>query len=170
MSKFMEMKLQNDQRRRKLKTTTPHTAGPKSAIVKDNQKKSIIKQKKQWEETTKGAITKEFFPSVENRLAVNLKLSPKATTIKTGHGNIRSHLHRLKITGSPESPCKQGTQTVDHLILQCKRLKNEREILENSALKAGNWPGSKSELTNKKLKQLISYINSTDLEKPNHSK
>ena len=28
------------------------------------------------EETTKGAITKEFFPSVERRLAVNLNLSP----------------------------------------------------------------------------------------------
>jgi hypothetical protein len=34
--------------------------------------------------TTKGAITKEFFPSVERRLAVNLKV----TTIMTGHGNI----------------------------------------------------------------------------------
>jgi hypothetical protein len=30
-----------------------------------------------WEETTKGAITKEFLPSVEGRLAVNLNLSPK---------------------------------------------------------------------------------------------
>jgi hypothetical protein len=29
----------------------------------------------------KGAITKEFFPSVESRLAVNLKLSPNVTTI-----------------------------------------------------------------------------------------
>jgi len=33
-------------------------------------------------------ITKEFFPSVERRLAVNLNLSPKVTTIMTGHGNI----------------------------------------------------------------------------------
>jgi hypothetical protein len=50
--------------------------------------------------TTKGAITKEFFPSVERRLAVNLTLSPKVTTIMTGHGNIRSYLHRLKFMGS----------------------------------------------------------------------
>ena len=52
---------------------------------------------------------------------------------------------------------------------QFKRLKNERETLKNSALKSGNWPVSKSEPTNKNLKQLISYINSMDLEKLNYS-
>ena len=100
---------------------------------------------------------------------MNLKLSPNVTTIMTGHGNIRSYLHQLKIIRSPECPCKHGTQTVDHLIFQCKRLKNGREHLKNSVLKVGNWPVSKSELTNKNLKQLISYINSVDLEKLNHS-
>jgi hypothetical protein len=80
----------------------------------------------------KGAITKEFFPSVDRRLAVNLNLSPIVTTIMTGHGNILSYLHRLKIIGSPECPCGHGIQTVDHLIFQCKRLKNERETLKTS--------------------------------------
>ena len=40
----------------------------------------------------KGAITKDFFPSVESRLAVNFNLSPDVTTIMTGHGNIRSYI------------------------------------------------------------------------------
>jgi hypothetical protein len=115
------------------------------------------------------AITKEFFPSVERRLAVNLTLSPKVTTIMNGHGNIPSYLHRLKIIGSPECPCKHGTQTVDHLIFQCNKLKNEREKLKTSALKVGNWPVSKSELTNRYLKQFIRYVSSMDLEKLNHS-
>jgi len=114
-------------------------------------------------------ITKEFFPSVERRLAVNLNLSPNVTTIMTGHGNFRSYLHQLKFIGSPECPCKHGTQTVDRLILQCKRLKNERETLKNSVLKVGNWPEGKSELVIRNLKQLIRYINSMDLEKINHS-
>ena len=65
--------------------------------------------------------------------------------------------------------CKRGTQTVDHLIFQCRRLKNERETLKNSVLKVGNWPASESELTNRNLKQLIRYINSMELEKINHS-
>jgi hypothetical protein len=98
---------------------------PKSAIIKDNRKESIRKWQSKWEETTKETITKEFFRSVESRLAANLNLTPNVTTIMTGHGNIRSYLHRLKIIGSPECPCKHGIQTVDHLTFQCKRLKNE---------------------------------------------
>jgi len=113
----------------------------------------------QWEETTKVAITKEFFPGVESRVAVNLNLSANVTIIMSGQGNIRSYLHRLKIIGCPVCPSKHGSQTVDHQIFQCKRLKNEREILKNSVLKVGNWPVSKSELTNRNMKQLIRNIN-----------
>jgi len=87
----------------------------------------------------------------------------------TGHGNIQSYLHRSKIIDSPQCPCKQDIQTVDHLIFQCERLKYERVMLKNTVLKAGNWPISKSELINKNLKQFIRYINSMDLEKLNHS-
>ena len=48
-------------------------------------------------------------------------------------------------------------------------LKNEREALKTSVIKAGNWPVNKSELTNRYLRQLIRYINSMDLEKLNQS-
>jgi hypothetical protein len=116
-----------------------------------------------------GAITKEFFPSVENRLAVNLKLSPNVTTIMTDHGNIRSYLHRLKIIGSPECPRSHRIQTVDHLIFQCKRLRNEGAVLKSSVLKEGKWPVSKCELTSRILKQFIDYINSVHFEKINRS-
>jgi hypothetical protein len=34
---------------------------PRSAIKKDTRKESIRKSQRQWEETTKGAITKEIF-------------------------------------------------------------------------------------------------------------
>ena len=51
---------------------------PKSATKKDTRKDSIRKWQRQWEETTKGVITKDFFPSVERRLAVNFKLKPKS--------------------------------------------------------------------------------------------
>jgi hypothetical protein len=80
-----------------------------------------------------------------------------------------TYLHRIKIIDSPECPCKQDIQTIDHLILQCEKLNYERGMLKNSVLKAGNWPISKSELVNKNLKQFIRYINSIDLGKLNHS-
>ena len=80
----------------------------------------------------------------------------------------RNTLQRFFIIGSPERACKNGTQTADHLIFLCKRLQNERQILKNSVLKVGNWPVSKSELTNRNLKQLIRYLNSMDLENIYH--
>ena len=68
------------------------------------------------------------------RLTVNLQLNPNVKTIMSGHGNIRSYLHRLKIMDSPECPCKKDVQTIDHLIFQCEKLKYERGILQNSVL------------------------------------
>jgi len=41
--------------------------------------------------------------------------------------------------------------------------------MNTSLLKVGNWPVSKTELTNRYLKQFIRYINPMDLEKLNHS-
>jgi hypothetical protein len=137
--------------------------------TKDIRKESIRKWQSYWQETSKGTITKEFFPNVESRLALNCKLSPDVTTIVTGHGNIRSYLHILKIIGSPVRPCNNGIQRVDHLILQCRRLRNERAILKSSVLKEDKWPVSKIELTNRNLKQFINYINSMDLVKINQS-
>jgi len=60
----------------------------KNTIKKLYLGRNIRKWQSQWEETTKGVITKEFFPSIERRLAVNLYLSPNVTTIMTGHRNI----------------------------------------------------------------------------------
>jgi len=101
--------------------------------------------------------------AADNFISTNIKI------IMPGQGNIRFNLHRLKIIGSPECPRKHGTQTADHLIFQCKRLKGEREILKNIVLKVGNWPVSKSELTNRNIKQLNRYITSKGLEKISHS-
>jgi hypothetical protein len=50
----------------------------------------------------------------------------------------------------------------------CERPVNEIAHLKSSVLKVGKWPVSKSELTNRCLKQLLRSINSIDLEKINH--
>jgi hypothetical protein len=50
------------------------------------------KRKKMAKSVGGNNVTKEFFPTVEKRLAVNLNLSPNVPTIMTGHGNIRSYI------------------------------------------------------------------------------
>jgi len=77
----------------------------------------------------------------------------------TGQRNIGSYLHRLKFIRSPECRCKHGIQTVDHLIFQYKRLRDEREILKSNALKVVKWSVRKCDLTNTNMKQFIRYFN-----------
>jgi len=66
---------------------------PKSVVMSELTKMSIKTWQWQWNQTTKGAITKEYFPVVNERLKINIKCTPNLTTIITGHGNIRSYLH-----------------------------------------------------------------------------
>jgi len=142
----------------------------KSTIRKETREESIRNLQSQWEETTKGANAKEFFfSSVERRLAVNLHLNPNVTTIMSGHGNIRSCLHRLKIIDQSRVSMQTRHTNSRPFDISVRKVK-ERGMLKNSVLKAGNWPISKSELINKNLKQFTCFINSMDLEKWNHSK
>ena len=91
-----------------------YSGTPKSTIKKkDNQKESIRKWQRQWEEKTKGVSTKEIFPSVEIRLVVNLNTCPNMTNNYDRPWKYSILLASIKIIGYPECPCKHGTQTVD---------------------------------------------------------
>jgi len=48
------------------------------------------------------------------------------STMVTGHGKLRSYLHRFGITDNPMCPCEEEEQTADHLIFQRKKLRNQR--------------------------------------------
>ena len=83
----------------------------------------------------------------------------------TAHGKTSSYLHRFKIIESPDCPCANGNQTVDHLLFDCSKLDNEREKLNAHILREDNWPVRKSELVNKYVQQVIHFTNSIDYEK-----
>jgi len=51
---------------------------PKRAIKKDTRKESIRKWQRQWEETTKWVITKEFFSKCRKKTGSEFKLKPKS--------------------------------------------------------------------------------------------
>jgi hypothetical protein len=70
---------------------------PKSVVISELTGIGIKTWQRQWDQTTKGAITKEYFPVVNERLKTNIKCTPNLTTILTGHGNIRSYHHRFKL-------------------------------------------------------------------------
>jgi len=66
------------------------------------------KWQQQWDHTTKGLATKEFFPNIKYRLKTKINLTPNFTAMITAHGKTRSYLHLFKIIESPECPCTNG--------------------------------------------------------------
>jgi len=84
---------------------------------------------KNLEETTKAALTKQFFPNITDRLKLKINVTSNFTTTVTGHGKTRAYLHRFKLLESATCPCYKGDQTTDHLLYHCTLLQNQREIL-----------------------------------------
>jgi len=138
---------------------------PISEIARQEVEKTIAKWQIQWDATTKGRATKQYFPNVTERLKVKLRLSPNLTAMQTAHGKTKAYLHRFKIIQSPECSCKDGDQTTDHLLYDCQILGKEIEKLIAYISRKEDWPVRKRELVNKYLKQFTYFANSIDFEK-----
>jgi len=63
---------------------------PKRIVISKLGGTSIEKWQKEWDQTIKGAITKEYFSVVAERLKMKINITKNFTTMVTGHGNIRS--------------------------------------------------------------------------------
>ena len=83
---------------------------PKSEIEHQEREKSMEKWQQQWDHTTKGLETKEFFPNIKDRLKTKINLTPNFTAVTTAHGQTRSYLHRFRIIESPEFPALTKTK------------------------------------------------------------
>jgi hypothetical protein len=82
---------------------------------------------------------------------MKITLTTNFTAMATAHGKTRSFLHRFKIIDSPACPCANGNQTVEHLIYECGKLKNQSRNLIADISKVDHWPVRKSVLFNKYL-------------------
>ncbi|PSN48143.1 hypothetical protein C0J52_23762 [Blattella germanica] len=80
---------------------------------------------KTMETSQKGPKSGSFFPSIEQRLKLNIPIAPEITATLTAHGITKSYHQKFKIIDYPMCPCNLGEQTilVDHLIYDCKLLK-----------------------------------------------
>ena len=107
-----------------------------------------IKLAKKLEESSKADLTKQFFPSISDRLKLKINVTSNLTAIVTGHGKTRDYLHRFKLLESSTCPCNKGDQTTDHLLYHCTLLQYPREILKKETLRYGAWPLSKTRPNN----------------------
>ena len=138
---------------------------PKNEIVLQLRDHSIAKWQNQWDRTTKGLATKQFFPNIKDRLTNKIKLTTNFTAIVTAHGKTKAYLHLFKITESPECPCDGGNQTVDRLLYDCIELQREREKLIGNLSNQDTWQVDKSDLVNRHIKHFVQFVNSIDFEK-----
>jgi hypothetical protein len=140
---------------------------PKSVVRCELGEKSEEKWQRDWDQTTKEQITKEYFPIVTDRLNIKINITHNFTTMVTGHENIRSYLHRFKILETPTCSCGTKDQTIDHLLCKCELLNKERDSLISTVLKTDVWPISKKTLIRKHFKIFIKFTNEISFDKLN---
>jgi len=107
-----------------------------------------------------GNTTKEYFPTVTERLNMKISTNQHLTTMLTGHGNIKSHLHGFKIITSPVCPRGKNDQTTDQLLYECELLKTQRNGLRIAVSKSGDWPTSKNTPISRHYKSFKIFVNS----------
>jgi len=124
----------------------------------------LTKWQDQWTGSTKGVLSKLFFPYIKDRMKTILPVSREFTAIVTGHGLSRSYLHRFKIIPNSTCPCRlREEQTINHIIFRCTLLKNERQILQNAITRTGDsWPLPHAQLTRKHFMLFVKFVRSID--------
>ena len=138
---------------------------PISVVKSELEILSVKKWEREWDQSTNGQITKQYFPDITARLKMKLNLTYNFTLVVTGHGNIDSYLHRFRIKGKPNCTCGTQDQTIDHLLFECELLRKERNVLTTNVLKTNVWPISKSELLRKHFKAFFKFTNEISFDK-----
>jgi hypothetical protein len=98
---------------------------------------------------------------------MEINITRNFTTMVTGHGNIRSYLHRFKILDTPTCPCGTEDQTVDHLLYECELLNKERDSVISTVLQTDVWPISKETLIRKHFKIFVKFTNEISFDELN---
>jgi hypothetical protein len=138
---------------------------PKKTIVSEAKEKGLLKWQEEWTNMTNGAVTKSFFPSVQQRLRLAIPITSEFTSMVTGHRNARSYLYRFRIIEDETWTCKKGPQTVSHLLLECDNLTTARSHLKNHiTTKGDNWPVSNDKLATIYIKQFLQFVKSINFE------
>lgn len=92
--------------------------------------------KKEWAETTKGAITRTFFPTpADASILKGSYISHQITQLLTGHCQLNYHFFKIKKISSPVCSCGLEDETVEHFIYTCHRFSSQRQSLKEACLK-----------------------------------
>jgi hypothetical protein len=107
-----------------------------------------------------------FFLTVEQRLNIRIPITPEFTAIVSGHGKMKTYLHRFKLTDNPMCLRSQGEQAVEHLIHVCRIVEPQRSsIIQHIMTRGGIWSATNNELVAKYLNAFLRFVKSIDFSK-----
>ena len=69
-----------------------YTRITKSVVLRQLEEESLQKWQRSWTQTTKGGMTKEYFPDIEGGIKTKLNHTGNLKTILTGYWNIKKYL------------------------------------------------------------------------------
>ena len=59
---------------------------PRETIITEAKENGLTKWQEQWTSSTKGAVSKLFFPNIKDRMKTTIPISAEFTAMVTGHG------------------------------------------------------------------------------------
>jgi hypothetical protein len=119
------------------------------------------KWQREWTTSHKATATRQYSPTVQDRLRSKLKLTPKITAVLTGLGMTKAYLHRFHLSEEATCSCGNEYQSIDHLLFHCANTSAQREVLKQQI---GTWPASKQDLIIKHQKEFCAFVESIDFD------
>jgi len=145
-------------------TRYEYTRIPKSYLCHVAADETKQKWQAEWITRNKTAATKQYFPSVQDRLGIKLTLTAKLAAVLTGHGKTRAYLHRFKLKDDARCICGHNDQTMDHLLFHWVKTRTQREVLKQQISQQRNWMEIKQEFISKPKKVFCEFTESIDFE------
>jgi hypothetical protein len=95
---------------------------------------------------------------------MRIHLTPKLTAVLLGHDETRAYLHRFKLREEATCICGKGNQTMDHLLFNCIKTREQRVLLKRRINKPIKLQDNKQELITKHRKEYSEFIESIDFD------
>jgi len=118
---------------------------PISAIYREAAEEGILKWQEQWEKASKAEATKQYFPTVMDRIRTKFNLTSKLTAVLSGHGNTNAYLHRFNLREDAKCICNKGDQTMVHILFQCIETRKQRDLIKLQLRTQKKWPANKAQ-------------------------
>ena len=145
-------------------TSYEYSKTPTRALNREVAEETLIKWQSKRTKTSKAKATKQYFPTVQDRIVTKIHLTTKLTAVLTSHGKTKAYLHRFNLRDDAKCICNEGDQTLDHILFQCTDTTKQRDLLKFQLEARRTWPASKLELITKHKKVFTEYIESIDFD------